>query len=747
MPGILRFGVFELDRDAMELRRNGVPIRLQEQPLRVLAALAERPGEIVTREELQERIWGKDTFVDFEQSLNKAVNRLREALNDEAGQPKYVETVPRRGYRFIAPVAGLPMEQPPALQSSVEAAPAKPALHRKRIAFIAFIALLAAFVAVALGIATFLLGRRPEKPRSPETAHMASAAYCCPTLSRDGKLLAYVSGAGSGVIHIWVQQTAGGQAIQVTRGSEGEIGPDFSPDGTHIAFVSGSGSIYIAPTLSGEAKLVAKAHGGYPLFSPSGEKILYWEGNTAMTVSADGGEPASLNVNRDFLVHRRPLWSPDGDAILFYGVSKREPDKPDELWVAPLTRGEARSVPLPGLEQGASTDPVRAWIRAKDGAEWIIYSVTKGEVWQLFRIRISAQGQLSGKPELLTSGTARLGYGLSVSEDGKLVYATRTFTRSIYEIPTDIRGRKSGPTAQLPLPEGVDYGSPSLSRDGSWLAYDASGLGEANLIRLRDLRSGADRLLDDRGRQPGEGGETTISPDGSKIVFERDCKSGQFGHDGGPLPCGFMISAAGGEPEQVCEFCTSRGFSSDGSVVLIQKYNPNQSFLPPDSIAAVDLRSRTEKEFLGSPDKALYHAYFSWDDRWVVFKRLLDPLRSQIMIAPVRDGVPGKEAEWIAVTDGEYNDDKPQFSPDGNTVYFLSSTRDGYICIWAQKLNPVTRRPVGAPIGYEHFHSWAQRDLSPYGQAISASDLTVARDKMLVNLPQFRVDIWMTQIE
>ena len=279
MPGILRFGVFELDRDAMELRRNGAPIRLQEQPLRVLAALVERPGEIITREELQERVWGKETFVDFEQSLNKAVNRLREALNDEAGQPKYVETVPRRGYRFIAPVIGLPVEQPPPLQSPVtEAAPAKPALHRKRIASIA---LLAAFLVVALGIAAFLMGRRPEKTRLVETKHMASAAYCCPTLSRDGKLLAYVSGAGSGVIHIWVQQTAGGQAIQVTRGSEGEFGPDFSPDGTHIAFVSGSGNIYVAPTLSGEAKLVAKAYGGYPLFSPSGEKILYWEGNNA----------------------------------------------------------------------------------------------------------------------------------------------------------------------------------------------------------------------------------------------------------------------------------------------------------------------------------------------------------------------------------------------------------------------------------------------------------------------------------
>src|ERR1700678_1597295 len=138
MPAKIRFGVYELDRDAMELCKHGVTIRLQEQPLRVLAALVERPGEIVTREELQQQIWGKETFVDFEQSLNKAVNRLREALNDEAGQPKYVETVPRRGYRFIAPVTGLPMEQPAALQSPVpEAAPAKPALHRKRIASIA----------------------------------------------------------------------------------------------------------------------------------------------------------------------------------------------------------------------------------------------------------------------------------------------------------------------------------------------------------------------------------------------------------------------------------------------------------------------------------------------------------------------------------------------------------------------------------------------------------------------------------
>ena len=103
MSGKIRFGVYELDSDAMELRKHGVPIRLQEQPFRVLAMLAVRPGEVITREELQERIWGS-TFVDFDQSLNKAINRIREALNDDANTPQYVETVPRRGYRFIAPV-------------------------------------------------------------------------------------------------------------------------------------------------------------------------------------------------------------------------------------------------------------------------------------------------------------------------------------------------------------------------------------------------------------------------------------------------------------------------------------------------------------------------------------------------------------------------------------------------------------------------------------------------------------------
>ena len=98
------FGDFEVDLRAGELRHNGDKIKLGERPLQVLAALLEHPGEVVTREELQQKLWTTDTFVDFEHSINTAVLRLREALGDHAENPRYIETLPRHGYRFIWPV-------------------------------------------------------------------------------------------------------------------------------------------------------------------------------------------------------------------------------------------------------------------------------------------------------------------------------------------------------------------------------------------------------------------------------------------------------------------------------------------------------------------------------------------------------------------------------------------------------------------------------------------------------------------
>ena len=108
---IVCFGVFELDLTTGELRRNGLKLRLQGQPIQVLCLLLEHSGDIVTREELRQKLWPSDTFVDFDHSLNTAINKLRDALGDSASTPRYVETLARRGYRFIAPIQ-LPRESP-----------------------------------------------------------------------------------------------------------------------------------------------------------------------------------------------------------------------------------------------------------------------------------------------------------------------------------------------------------------------------------------------------------------------------------------------------------------------------------------------------------------------------------------------------------------------------------------------------------------------------------------------------------
>src|SRR5580700_1524368 len=105
-PRVVRFGIFELDLDSRELRKSGVKIKLQEQPFLILALLLERPGAIVTREELHKKLWPKDTFVDFDLSLNSGVKKLRQALNDDSENPRFVETLYRRGYRFIGSANG-----------------------------------------------------------------------------------------------------------------------------------------------------------------------------------------------------------------------------------------------------------------------------------------------------------------------------------------------------------------------------------------------------------------------------------------------------------------------------------------------------------------------------------------------------------------------------------------------------------------------------------------------------------------
>src|SRR5215472_5023227 len=115
---LLRFGLFDLDSQTGVLRKSGRSLKLQPQPAKVLALLAARPNELITREELREEIWGNTGYGDFEHALNVCISQLRQVLDDDADSPRWIETVPRRGYRFLAPVeltGGLGVKQPPLL--------------------------------------------------------------------------------------------------------------------------------------------------------------------------------------------------------------------------------------------------------------------------------------------------------------------------------------------------------------------------------------------------------------------------------------------------------------------------------------------------------------------------------------------------------------------------------------------------------------------------------------------------------
>src|ERR1700739_1339093 len=166
--GVIRFGIFEVDVRAGQLRRNGLKVRLQEQPFQVLAMLLERPGEVVTREDLHARLWLADTFVDFDHGLNAAVKRLRDALGDSAENPRFVETLARRGYRFLAPVE-FPSAQIPVPRNG--AAVSSATKSRWRMVAAAFVIVL---IALGLGWHSGMRASRPVQPVLPKEIRLTA---------------------------------------------------------------------------------------------------------------------------------------------------------------------------------------------------------------------------------------------------------------------------------------------------------------------------------------------------------------------------------------------------------------------------------------------------------------------------------------------------------------------------------------------------------------------------------------------
>lgn len=403
----VRFGQFELDLRTRQLTRNGANVRLSQQPIQVLLLLLETPGQIVTREEFRRRLWPSDVFVDFDHGLNKSIQKLRDALGDSAGSPRYIETIPRIGYRFIAlgdeARAGVELAPDVELRPDIAAPTVAPALapdgriarNRRR-----WILLAASLTACVLGFFAMALYRslhRPAEARFTQLTEFTDSAVA-PALSPDGHMVAFIRGNNSFLTpdEIYVKMLPNGEVRRVNDDHRSKYSLAFSPDGSEIAYTvlePSTFSTYVVSALGGEPHLLLRNAAGLVWLDP--QHLLFSELRGGLHL----GVVTSTLTRSDL----RDIYFPAHQRAMAH-YSFPSPDRHWALVVEMDGNGDWASCMLAGLEGQASPRSIgpagactsAAW--SSDG-RWMYFTATvdgHAHIWQ--------QRFPNGEPQQITFG-------------------------------------------------------------------------------------------------------------------------------------------------------------------------------------------------------------------------------------------------------------------------------------------------------------------------------------------------------
>jgi len=722
--GPVRFGVFEVDLRRGELRKQGLRLRLQEQPFKVLAALLEQPGEVIPREELVRRLWPDGTFVDFDRGLNAAVTRLRQVLGDSAEKPRYVETVARRGYRLL-----------PAIEKIEAVAPPAPLRSLTKWKWAAAGILAAGLAALAVSLSLHHTQIEPALEQITREPGLATD----PALSPDGKLVAFASDRGSENLNIWVKQLGReGHAAQLTHDASDAHQPAFSPDGSTIVYRSEreGGGIYVMPAIGGDAVRLA-ANGRGPRFSPDGKWIAYWAGvgsgsasygvasGRVFVIPSSGGEPKIVGSNLPPCGY--PLWSPDSTQLLVQAnpagiISGVDAD----FWTVWLNNGLARKTGIFrtlqsqgfSLEIGSRPRP-SAWI-----GDTIIFSAQKGDGRSIWQIGLKpGDASVSGPPERLTLSTALDLQADSIGR-GFLIFSSLSRSAAIWSLPLEPNEGKVIGELQKVTDGALSEVMPSISSDGKTLVY-GSMVANHEDIWSKNLQTGKETPL-----------ASTASAEWHPLI-SRDGAMAAYTVDDAKSHSIYVVPASGGKATQAASVSAwIFDWSPDKQHLLFHQKSSTEP-----NLKVLDLRSGVVSDFLARPGFTMYQSKFSPDGHWVAFEAVTPSSRadladSRLFIVKAENGIPVRGLDWILVSDEHGWSDKPRWSPDGNTLYFVSD-RDGFLCIWAERLDPATKRPVSLPFPIYHFHK-GRLSLMNTGLL----EIDVASDRMVMGMGELSGNIW-----
>ena len=680
----LHFDDYKVDLSAGELYKSGRKIRLQDQPFRILAMLLENSGQVVTREQLRERLWPQDTFVDFDHSLNTAVKKLRQALNDEADKPHFIETLPRRGYRFIGRVKTIDDDSRDR-QSPTAVAPLEAQTERHLINWRMLVALGLGLATVAMGIA-WMMARSRQSPKVMRYVQItndgkpkARPVSFINILVTDGSRIYFAAGGPKGWQLAEVLAT-GGESATIPLSIEGPIPSEISQDHSKLLLAGGTkgtelpGSLYWVLSLpGGPVERLGELRARGASWSPDGKRIAYAKDQSLFVGNADGGESRVLKTFDE--IPFQPRWSPDGKVLRFYLYDTKRDS--GGLWEISSDGNNPHAL-FPTWPAGSETC-CGLWT---SNGKYFLFQGTRDGVTQIWGRSEQTDFFRDGLPEAmqLTFGPTNF-LGPTLSPDGKRLFAIGEQKRGELmrydSVSRQFVTYLSGASA-----EGLDF-----SPDRESVLYTT--FPEGTIWRSRI--DGTQRIQ--LTHPPLQAALPRWSPDGKKVAFMAAKPGGAW------KIC--VTPSEGGSPEQLIESEESQwdpNWSPKGDALIFG----NPWWYSAPAIHLLDLATHRASQLPDS--EGLYSPRWSPDGRFVaaVTKDLRRVMLFDFATQHWKELVFMDSVGHLA------------WSKKSEYIYFDGATKDG-VSIYRvgahdQKLEQVAAMPAPIGLAFGLFGPWTGLD-------------------------------------